>query len=272
MRKPGNTSRAGDQQEDPVRDLFVGVRWATSCSLKRAHTPSSGPLHHQMPTKEISDDDTDGVPKPIALATCTNRYTSMTGSRATGPARRPRESVPSHRGIRPGRASLRAPQASPASRHGPSERPSGERAALDHPCWHPPAAPVRRCPGPLHRGQWPPSAAQGSTSLARRRIRRSRLGALERADQLRRSLLRPVINATGVLLHTTSAAPHSRDATGSRHPPRAGPDHRPPRLAPAHCVGSSPLCGAEDAMVVNTTTRPPCCWLLAALARGARCS
>ncbi|HEY8092356.1 MAG TPA: hypothetical protein VID93_01185, partial [Acidimicrobiales bacterium] len=92
--------------------------------------------------------------------------------------------------------------------------------------------------------------------------------APERADQLRRALLRPVINATGVLLHTNlgraplavtqPAAATNLEldlATGQR-----GSRH-------AHCGRLlARLCGAESAMVVNNNASAVLL-VLAALAR-----
>ena len=69
----------------------------------------------------------------------------------------------------------------------------------------------------------------------------------------RRALLQPVVNATGVLLHTNlGRAPLGRRPAGRVRQPRARPRDGPPRLAAAH---AGPLlaraCGAEAALVVN---------------------
>jgi L-seryl-tRNA(Ser) seleniumtransferase len=93
--------------------------------------------------------------------------------------------------------------------------------------------------------------------------------AISRADQLRRTLLTPVINATGVLLHTNlGRAPLAFD-----HPARAltvefdlASGERGSRQ---QAVGQlfARLCGAESAMVVNNNAAAVLL-VLAAVARG----
>jgi L-seryl-tRNA(Ser) seleniumtransferase len=77
--------------------------------------------------------------------------------------------------------------------------------------------------------------------------------ALRRADQFRRTLLTPVVNATGVLLHTNlGRAPlaHHQDAAAQTVEFDLGTGQRGSRQA---AVGQlfARLCGAEAAMVVN---------------------
>jgi L-seryl-tRNA(Ser) seleniumtransferase len=93
-----------------------------------------------------------------------------------------------------------------------------------------------------------------------------------RADELRRSLLQPVINATGVLLHTNLGRAPTRQITNDG-PVRAlnveldlRSGQRGSRQA---SVGSlfATLCGAEAAMVVNNNAAAVLL-VLAAMARG----
>jgi L-seryl-tRNA(Ser) seleniumtransferase len=93
--------------------------------------------------------------------------------------------------------------------------------------------------------------------------------AMERAAELRRSLLQPVINATGVLLHTNLG----RAPLGSSQPPSAtnleldlGTGERGSRQV--HCARLvTRLCGADAALVVNNNASAVLL-VLAALARG----
>ena len=84
------------------------------------------------------------------------------------------------------------------------------------------------------------------------------------------ALLRPVINATGVLLHTNlGRAPARPPAAARLHEPRARPRHRPAGLA---ARPRRPRCwpgrAAPRRRSSSTTAPPPCCSSLAALAAG----
>jgi L-seryl-tRNA(Ser) seleniumtransferase len=93
--------------------------------------------------------------------------------------------------------------------------------------------------------------------------------AADRADQLRRALLRPVINATGVLLHTNlGRAPLAvtQPAAGTNLELDLATGQRGSRHD--HCGRLlARLCGAESAMVVNNNASAVLL-VLAALARG----
>ena len=96
--------------------------------------------------------------------------------------------------------------------------------------------------------------------------------APDRADVFRRTLLTPVINATGVLLHTNlGRAPlaHAQDGAGAIVEIDLATGERGSRQ---RAVGQllARLCGAEAAMVVNNNAAAVLL-VLAALAAGARC-
>ena len=94
------------------------------------------------------------------------------------------------------------------------------------------------------------------------------------AAALRRTLLVPVVNATGVLLHTNlGRAPlaHHQDARGAVG--RARPGDGRARVAPAgrRAVCSPALCGGEDAIVVNNNAAAVLLVLAALARRAATC-
>ena len=130
------------------------------------------------------------------------------------------------------------------------------------------------------RGASTPPASTVDDGRRRRRRRRRPLTPRHGVERRRRALLRPVVNATGVLLHTNlGRAPIGADALGAA--PRAsapgtptsstdmddGRTRVPPRRTPARCSRSA--CGAEAGLVVNNNAAAVLL-ALAALARGPR--
>ena len=79
--KPGTTRSApAMSRHTPSATSFVGVRWATSCSLKRAQTLVPARLTSQHPKIEIRMTMPRALRKPIALDTWMNTYSSMMGT------------------------------------------------------------------------------------------------------------------------------------------------------------------------------------------------
>jgi L-seryl-tRNA(Ser) seleniumtransferase len=95
--------------------------------------------------------------------------------------------------------------------------------------------------------------------------------ACERAVHFHRTLLTPVVNATGVLLHTNLGRAPVAFTTRPGGERRVRPGHRRARLAPAgRRAAVRPLCGAEAAMIVNNNAAAVLL-VTAALAAGRRC-
>ena len=79
--KPGTTRSApAMSRHTPSATSLVGVRWATSCSLKRAQTLVPARLTSQHPKIEIRMTMPRALRKPMAFDTWMNTYSSMMGT------------------------------------------------------------------------------------------------------------------------------------------------------------------------------------------------
>ena len=122
-----------------------------------------------------------------------------------------------------------------------------------------PAVGRRRSPG---RSPGPGCRTRSLVDVARQAIADGAVDdAPARAEALRRTLLTPVVNATGVLLHTNlGRAPlaHHQDARAQSLELDLATGER--GLAPAgRRPAASPGCAAPRRRWSSTTTPPPCC-------------